>query len=154
MRKHHLLTILFLAGVIILGGAVALADQEKKQNGSSSAVSEPKGDQAQTQQQTQESRGEQDPTGESVQEQKQTQEHKQDKICQSGDVPCFTAEDGNTYRWQYRYSRKLHKLEEQGDEESMNKYLEKIASRYNFEYTEGADDFVHWAIQKRPWDTE
>jgi hypothetical protein len=154
MRKHHLLTVLLLIGVLILGGAVALADQEKKQNGSSSTVSEPKGDQTQTQQQTQEGTREQVQTEEPIQEQEQTQERKREKTYLNEDMPCFTAEDGNTYRWQHRYSRKLQKLEEQGDEESMNKYLEKIASRYNFEYTDGADDFVHWAIQKRPWDTE
>ena len=144
MRKHYLpITVLLICG-LILGGVVAQASQGSKQsgsaNGSSSTVSEPKGEQVQTQ--------------ESTQEQKQTHDRIRERTNQDEETPCFTAEDGNTYRWQNRFSRKLLRFEEDGDEEAMHKYLEKIANRYNFEYNSGVDDFIHWAVQNRPWDTE
>jgi hypothetical protein len=156
MGKHHLLITLLLTCGLIGSGVAAQAQQEKNQNdgvkGPSATLAEPKGEQTgtkeSTQMQTKKHVQADDPSQEQEQDRKREQQHRND------DAPCFTAEDGNTYRWQYRFSRKLQRLEEQGNQEAMNNYLEKIANRYNFEYNNGAEDFVHWAIQNRPWDTE
>jgi hypothetical protein len=164
MQRLHLLTVLLLICVLIAGGVTVHAQQEKKQSGSShdpaSTAAETNGEQTQTresaheQKQTQVQSKQQAHTQDPEQIQKQAQDRKREQLHENDDTPCFTTEDGNTYRWQHRFSRKLQKLEEQGQVEAMNKYLEKIASRYNFEYNGGADDFVHWAVQNRPWDTE
>ncbi len=144
MRKHHVLITLLLLCGLMLGGVVAQASQERMQsgsaNGSSSTVSEPKGEQVQTQ--------------ESTQDQTQTQNRIRERTNRDEETPCFIAQDGNTYTWQRRFSRKLRRFEEEGDEEAMHMYLEKIANRHTFEYNSGVDDFVHWAVQNRPWDTE
>jgi len=146
MRKHYvLITPLLLCG-LILGGVAAQASQGRKQSGStnmsSSTVSEPKGEQVQTQDFTQD------------QDQKKTQDRVRERTHHNEETPCFTAQDGNTYLWQRRFNWKIHRFEEEGDEEAKYKYLEKIANRYTFEHNSGVDDFVHWAIQNRPWDTE
>ena len=73
---------------------------------------------------------------------------------QGEETPCYTTEDGDVYRWRHRFNLKLQRLEEEGNEEAMTKYLEKIANRFKFEHNSGAEDFVHWAFQNRPWDTE
>ena len=164
MQRHYLLTMFLLMCVLIGGGLVAHAQQEKNQNGSSkdtaSTVAETNGEQTQTresaheQKQTQVQSQQQANTHDPENIQKQAQDRKREQLHENDDTPCFSTEDGNIYRWRHRFSRKLQKLEEQGDLKAMNKYLEKIASRYNFEYNSGADDFVHWAVQNRPWDTE
>jgi hypothetical protein len=158
MRKHHLLVTLLLIGGLIGNGVAVQAQQEKNQNdgvkGPSPTHSEPRGEQTETKESTQLQTKVQVQTDDPPQQQEQKQDRKREQLHSNEDAPCFSAEDGNTYRWQRRFSRKLQRLEEQGNQEAMNKYLEKIANRYSFEYSNGADDFVHWAIQNRPWDTE
>jgi hypothetical protein len=146
MRKHYLLITLLLLCSLIIGGIYAHAGQGKGQGGSGDGspgeVSDPKGDRDQDRDCTQD------------QDQTHDQTRDRDRTGQDEEAPCFTAQDGTTYRWQHRFNRKLYRYEEKGDKEAMHKYLEKIAEKYTFEHGNDADDFVNWALQNRPWDTE
>ena len=146
MRKHYLLITLLLLCSLIIGGVYAHAGQGKGQGGSGDGspgeVSDPKGDRDQDRDCTQD------------QDQTHDQTRDRDRTGQDEETPCFTAQDGNTYRWQLRFNRKLCRFEEKGDKEAMHKYLEKIAGRYTFVHSSEVDDFVNWAFQNRPWDTE
>ncbi len=142
MRKHYFLITLLLLCSLIIGGVYAHASQGKGPGGSSGEVSDPKGDRDQDRDCT----PDQDPI--------QDQTRDRDRTGQDEEAPYFTAQDGNTYMWQHKFNRKLSRYDERGDAQAMHKYLEKIAGRYTFEHNSEVDDFVNWAFQNRPWDTE
>jgi hypothetical protein len=152
MRKHYLLITLLLLCSLIIGGVYAHAGQGKGQGGSGDGspgeVSDPKGDRDQDQIQGQDRDQTQD------QDQTHDQTRDRDRTGQDEEAPYFTAQDGTTYRWQHRFNRKLSRYDERDDAQAMHKYLEKIAEKYTFEHGNDADDFVNWALQNRPWDTE
>jgi hypothetical protein len=152
MRKHYLLISFLLICALMAGGVYAHTGQDKGQGGSGDGspgeVSDPKGDQDQDRNRTQDQDQFHDP------DQTHDQTTDRDRAGQDEEATYFTAQDGNTYRWQHRFNRKLSRYDEHGDAQAMYKYLERIANRYNFEYGNDADDFVSWALQNRPWDTE
>jgi hypothetical protein len=143
---------------LIIGGVYAHAGQGKGQGGSGDGspgeVSDPKGDRDQDRDCTQD----QDQTQKRDQTQDQDptydQKRDRDRTGQDEEALYFTTQDGDPYRWKYRFNRKLSRYDERGDAQAMHQYLEKIANRYNFKHGNDADDFVNWAFQNRPWNTE
>ena len=66
----------------------------------------------------------------------------------------YQSKEGNLYLWHQSYNRRLRTYEENGDEESMKENLYEIAHRYRLGNMSNAEDFVEWALRKRPWNEE
>ena len=66
----------------------------------------------------------------------------------------YQTKEGNLYLWHHSYNRRLRIYEENGDEESLKENLYEIAHRYRLGNMSIAEDFVEWALRKRPWNEE
>ncbi|UCB44606.1 MAG: hypothetical protein JSV25_10330 [Spirochaetota bacterium] len=63
----------------------------------------------------------------------------------------YQTKEGNLYLWHHSYNHRLRSYEGNGNEESLNLCLYDIANRYRLGDRSNVEDFVKWALRKRPW---
>jgi hypothetical protein len=66
----------------------------------------------------------------------------------------YKTKEGHLYLWHHSYNRRLRSYEENGDGESLSRYLYELANRYRLTNKSDTEDFVEWALRKRPWNEE
>ena len=63
----------------------------------------------------------------------------------------YLAQDGKTYEWSHRYSRRLKMYENENNQETIHRLLYRIAKRHRFSHEEDVRGFTDWALKHRPW---
>jgi hypothetical protein len=63
----------------------------------------------------------------------------------------YLAQDGKSYEWSHRYSKRLNMYENEENQEAINRLLHRIAKRHRFSDEEDVQGFRDWALKHRPW---
>jgi len=80
-------------------------------------------------------------------------EHTQSRL-QEGSLEeniVYLAQDGKTYEWNHRYSKRLNMYENENNQEAIHRLLYRIAKRHRFSHEEDVRSFTNWALKHRPW---